>query len=261
MDDERRETLQQIGDELIDLTEQVDQALEEHAALTFMRETRVKVDNLAERFRQFRASLDETGRAQVDRTLGRKVTDLQRMATKLPSQPMGTPTEKAADTGFFGTRAGKSSRQPVTIGEGARKGPRTLGVADEVESWCGKCGEMRTSTVAAMVGSDPVQVVCTVCGSKYKYRPDPPVRRGGTAPPAARAARTPRAEDPKEKERREFAASLQNAPQVRPFVTGERYKAGEVIQHPEHGRGKIESVLPRSMLVRFTGGLKPVKLQ
>jgi hypothetical protein len=182
------------------------------------------------------------------------------MATKLPTAPVGNPAEKAADTGFFATRAGKSSRRPVTIGEGARKGPRILGVADEVESWCGKCGEMRTSTVAAMVGSDPVQVICTVCGSKYKYRPEPPVRPGAP-PPTTRADRPPRAEDPKEKERREFAASLQNAPLVRPFLLGERYKAGEVIQHPEHGRGKIETVLPRSMLVRFTGGLKPVKLQ
>jgi hypothetical protein len=55
MDDERREAHQQFADDLIDLTEAVDQALEEHAALLFMRETRVKVDDLAVRCRQFLA--------------------------------------------------------------------------------------------------------------------------------------------------------------------------------------------------------------
>src|SRR5262245_53846320 len=204
MDDERREALQQLSDDLIDLADQVDQALEEHATLSLQRETRARLDRLVERFRQLRASLDENARMQLDRTLGRKVTDLQRTATKLPAAPVGTPTEKAADTGFFETRAGKSSRQPVTIGEGARKGPRKLGVADEVESWCGKCGEWRAATPAAVGGGEPVQVVCTVCGSKYKCRPDPPPRREGAAAPVPRAARTPRAEDPKEKERREF---------------------------------------------------------
>ena len=47
---------------------------------------------------------------------------------------------------------------------------------------------------------------------------------------------------------------------VRQFSPKERYKAGEIIEHPEHGRGKIENTLPRSLLVRFAGGLKPLKL-
>ncbi len=257
MNEERREALQRVSQEVEDLMEQVDQALEEHATQLFMRETRAKVDALSVRFAELRVGLDDTVRAQVERTLGRKVTELQRMATRLPAALVGKPAEKAADTGFFATRAGTSSRKPVTIGEGARRGPRKLGVADEVESWCGKCGEMRTSTIAAMVGAEPVQVVCTVCSSKYKYRPEPPVKRG--AAPAARPARAPHVEDPKEKERREFAVSLQNAEKVRPYSQTERYKAGEVIQHAEFGRGRVESVLPRSVLVRFTLGLKPLR--
>lgn len=258
MNEERREALQRVSQEVEDLMDQVEQALEEHATPTFMRQTRVKVDELGARFAELRVGLDEGMRAQVERTIGRKVTDLQRLATRLPAPPRGAPAEKAADTGFFGTRAGTSSRKPVTIGEGARRGPRKLGVADEVESWCGKCGEMRTSTIAAMVGAEPVQVVCTVCGSKYKYRPEPPVKRG-TTPGVARPSRAPHVEDPKDKEKREFAALLQNADKVRPYAQTERYKAGEIIQHAEFGRGRVESVLPRSVLVRFTIGLKPLR--
>jgi hypothetical protein len=257
MNEERREALQRLSEEVEDLVEQVELALEEHATQVFMREVRAKVDALGARFADLRVGLEQVDRERIERTLGRKVTDLQRIASRLPAAPVGKPAEKAPDTGFFATRAGTSSRKPVTIGEGARRGPRKLGVADEVESWCGKCGEMRTSTIAAMVGAEPVQVVCTVCGSKYRYRPEPPVKRG--AAPAVRPARTPHTEDPKEKEKREFAASLQSAEKVRPYSQTERYKAGEVIQHAEFGRGRVESVLPRSVLVRFTIGLKPLR--
>jgi hypothetical protein len=257
MNDERREALQRLSEEVDDLMEEVEQALEEHATQVFMRQTRAKVDALGVRFAELRVGLDADTRANVERNLGRRVTELHRRATRLPAALVGKPAEKAADTGFFATRAGTSSRKPVTVGEGARRGPRKLGVADEVDSWCGKCGEMRTSTIAAMVGQDPVQVVCTVCSSKYKYRPEPPVKRGAT--PVARPARTPHVEDPKEKEKREFAAGLQSAEKVRPYSQTERYKAGEVIQHAEFGRGRVESVLPRSVLVRFTTGLKPLR--
>ena len=48
---------------------------------------------------------------------------------------------------------------------------------------------------------------------------------------------------------------------VRLFDPKERYKAGEIIAHPEFGRGKIENVLRSSLLVRFpVGGLKSLML-
>ena len=40
---------------------------------------------------------------------------------------------------------------------------------------------------------------------------------------------------------------------MRVFDPKERYKAGEIIVHPEYGRGKIENVLRSSLLVRFSG--------
>ena len=49
---------------------------------------------------------------------------------------------------------------------------------------------------------------------------------------------------------------------MRIFDPKERYKAGEIIVHPEYGRGKIENVLRSSLLVRFPiGGLKSLMLQ
>ena len=49
---------------------------------------------------------------------------------------------------------------------------------------------------------------------------------------------------------------------MRLFDPRERYKAGEVISHPEYGRGKIQNVLRSSLLVRFSvGGLKSLMLR
>ena len=48
---------------------------------------------------------------------------------------------------------------------------------------------------------------------------------------------------------------------VRRFDPKERYKAGEIISHPEYGRGKVENVLRASLLVLFwNGGLKSLML-
>src|SRR5688572_11363298 len=123
---------------------------------------------------------------------------------------------------------------------------------------------VRTQTVAAVVGDQPAQVVCTVCGSRARYREGPARSKkeaGGDARPTRSApSAAQRATDAKQKEKNELLATLQSAENVRKYDPKERYRVGEIIDHPEHGRGKIENTLPRSLLVRFAGGLKPVKL-
>ena len=48
---------------------------------------------------------------------------------------------------------------------------------------------------------------------------------------------------------------------MRSFDPKARYRPGDVISHPEFGRGKIETVLRSSLLVRFcVGGLKSLML-
>jgi hypothetical protein len=51
------------------------------------------------------------------------------------------------------------------------------------------------------------------------------------------------------------------AAEVKLFDPKQRYKVGDIIAHPEYGRGKIENVLRSSLLVRFSiGGLKSLML-
>ena len=54
---------------------------------------------------------------------------------------------------------------------------------------------------------------------------------------------------------------LDEAVEPRVFDPRGRYKANEIIVHPEHGRGKIENVNRNSLLVRFREGLRPIDLK
>src|SRR5262249_33311872 len=169
------------------------------------------------------------------------------------------PAEKPADTSFFGTRAPKSSRPPVQFGlqpGETRRDRSKIRVTDEIDAWCGRCNMVRTQVVAAVVGDQPAQVVCQVCGTRSKYREGPARKKEGEAKPERRTAPSAaeRAKDAKQGEKNALVQELQAAENVRKFSPKERYKAGEIIEHPEHGRGKIENTLPRSLLVRFAGG-------
>lgn len=270
MDESRQALLKAIGQEADDLMEQVEAAFDEHAQFGFQLETRVKVDDLGRRFREAIAGLDEKDRFQVDRTVGRKVIDLQRMAARLPAPPEGKKAEVVTQVEFLEARpqAVSSSRQPVTPGAGpsARGQGGASGryrVTGEVEAWCGTCGAMKTHVIAAMLGDLPAQVVCQVCGARHKFRSGP-----GEARSAARGAGSTRAGGfsplqreamKREQEKAQLLEELRGATLVRKYDMRERFKANEIIEHEQFGRGKVEAVLPRSILVRFPIGMKTLK--
>jgi hypothetical protein len=136
--------------------------------------------------------------------------------------------------------------------------PRRVGVGTEIESWCGKCKDMRTHSIVAMVGELPKQVICTTCGSKHNHRAEPPVRSRG--PAEVETAPVARERSRREELRRDLQRELNASISVRAFDPKATYKRGEIISHPQHGRGKIENVLKGSLLVRFLEGLRPVDL-
>jgi hypothetical protein len=137
-------------------------------------------------------------------------------------------------------------------------------VGGEVEAWCGPCDGLTTHHVIAMVGSTPKQVVCQVCGGRHGYRTTP-ARPKPSAESAARSgpqeSEAARRAEQKAEELRALGRELAEVAEVRPFDARERYKVGEAISHPDFGRGKVETVLRSSVLVRFaTGGLKSLML-
>lgn len=260
--------LTKIGSAADELAEDVEAAYDEHATFAMRLQTRVRVEELVSQFRKYYAPLGEMDQISIDRTVGRKVRDLQKVAAKLPSPPQGKPAEKKSENQFWETREGKSSRKPVQPGENGALRPADSGVrvADEVDAWCGGCLGIKTHVVSAVVGGQPAQVVCTVCNKSHKYRADVPEKRRaelGLTPKTAgavTATKGPGGQDKAAKEKQALVAAIQAAAEVRDYSPRERYKAGEIVSHPEWGRGRIENSLPRSMMVRFTAGLRSLKL-
>jgi hypothetical protein len=271
MDDAARSELQAISDEVDHLIDEVDAALDEHASHAQRLQTRARVEEVAVRFRKLIPGFDDRDRLEADRKVGRKLLDMQKVAMALPAPPQGAKAQPRASNDFFETREGKSSNQPRAMGAVPGESPRAprpkYKVTGDVDAWCGPCGEVRVHTIVAMVGDDPAQVVCQTCNSRHKYRTEPARgQKGATASGGAAKAGgsglSPQAAaaNAKMDAKNAFVNELRTAATVRAFSPRDRYKAGEIIDHPEHGRGRIENALPNSLLVRFASGLKPVKL-
>jgi hypothetical protein len=138
-----------------------------------------------------------------------------------------------------------------------RRGEENLHhVGGTVEAWCGPCGAVMDHTIAALVSGQPKHVVCCTCGSKHGFRTEP--ARKGAKSQSGPAKMTPEQVESKKAETARYALikELTSVDNPRPFHSGERYKAGEIIQHPEHGRGKIETVIRGAIIVRFRDGVK-----
>ena len=259
-----------LAESIVDAVDAVDAALEEktrdrvHAAHEKLAAA-VAAYNLAI------ASTSADEKPQVEQRFGRRLTDLKRQAARLPRGEAGRAVALSRDAGsvpFIEQRAPGKSIQEVQ-GTRWRRGekPRAT-VGGDVESWCGPCGGMTTHSIIAMVGDEPAQVLCQACGARHNYRTTP-ARKGANESPvsSSRARRTsagPTREqleaEKRERDRQALRAELASAQNVRQFSPKERYKAGEIIEHPEHGRGKIETITRGSLLVRFVHGLRPVDL-
>jgi hypothetical protein len=267
MDDTLRTKLDDLQERVIDAMQAVGALLEaETRTPQEVDQIVATVEALGAEYQDLVSAAPEIEQARIDRSWGRRVTDLRRQASKLPQKSAGTAVAEAADAGIpFLTTARfdytPNSPPPRTLGDVRREdGPRAGG---DVEAWCGPCGGLREHTIVAIVDGKPKSVICQSCGNKHGYRTTPArakSERGQSAAPAQRAA----AADPEARRREQVRTALIKeltaASDVRTFSKRERYKVGEIIEHPQYGRGKIENILKGSMLVRFRDGLKSVSM-
>jgi len=229
-------------------------------------------DSLSVRFKAFYDAQPDGEKMKLDRTLGRRVQDIRRSCSLLPrigtiaaSTPDRDPS-KASDVGERHiTGVSWGSDKNLARGNGLR-------VGGEVESWCGPCAGLMDHTIIAMMGDVPKQVICQACNNRHGFRKTPARK----ADPVAAATGDyeefvpeyvpPVAKTEKKTVEQNALASLVSAAgdagTIREFDPKERYKSGEIISHSTFGRGKIETVLRASLLVKFVnGGLKAVSLQ
>jgi hypothetical protein len=213
----------------------------------------------------------ENQRLGIERTHGRRVTDLRRLAAKLPQKSIGRTAQPAAPSaaGFpdyhlrvdpvSGTKPGGGPS--MNAAEEGRKIKTHHSVGGLVEGWCGPCDGLRQHTITAMVSGEPKQVICESCGGRHGYRTTPARSREKAAAGPAQKERVSRGQaeaTKREEARTALQKELAGATEVRTFQLRQRYKVGEIIEHVQFGRGKIENVLKGSLLVRFRDGLKSV---
>jgi hypothetical protein len=260
-------TLAEVTTEIQEVALLVHQAQERSDERDIVAAAHAGVDRMSRRYRALIQSLSPGDQMKAERLLGRRVIDIKRLASLLPKVPAAT-TESTPDRVAGGGAPGARRITGVSWTNSERAAPSTTAkVGGDIESWCGKCGESTTHSIVAMVGSEPKQVLCQVCGSRHTHRTTPARRpaAGAATTTTAEADDRPRLSDPEAKrkaaELRALGEEVNAAAEVRYFDPKERYKAGEIIVHPEFGRGKIENVLRSSLLVRFPiGGLKSLML-
>jgi hypothetical protein len=251
--------LSELNSAISDIVHDVDSALESGEESRQL-EVGKRVEELVERYRAILAELGAAERSKVEMgPVARRMTDLRRSAARMAQRREGG--DRIAQTlsaGFVEHRAPGRSIVPE------RAVPTsTLSVGREIESWCGKCKEMLTHNIIALVGGEAKQVICRICGSRHSFRADPPERNRKSQKSTAGASAgtsSPKSEKVHNDAKLQLQNELATATNVRPFDRKERYRASEIIDHPEYGRGKVENVLKGSMLVRFATGLRPVDL-
>ena len=258
-------TLAELTTEVQDVALLVHQAQERADERDVVAAAHAGVERLSHRYRAMIQSLPPAEQMKAERLLGRRVVDIKRLASLLPKVPAAN-TESTPDRVAGASAPGARRITGVSWTNSERAAPSTKAkVGGDIDSWCGRCGDTTTHSIVAMVGDDPKQVLCQVCGSRHTHRTTPARRATASASAApTEVDDTPRA-DPDAKRRaavlRALGDEVNAAAQVREFDPKERYKAGEIIVHPEYGRGKIENVLRSSLLVRFGRvGLRPLTL-
>lgn len=259
-------TVEELTQELRDVAFQVSSAQERSEERDLVLTAHESVERVGRHYRELMEASSEMERMKLERQLGRRIIDLKRQVSLLPR--IGTHGDSTPDRQTGPSLAGERRITGVSWGAGSRGSGVNNGlrVGGDVDAWCGPCGTMTTHSIIAMVGSEPKQVVCQACNQRHNFRTTParrspqeesqPVVGGGGS-----SSGGGRGDDRKTEEQRNLARELQEAQNVRDFDPKERYKSGEIIYHPDFGRGKVETVLRASMLVRFAqGGLKPLML-
>jgi hypothetical protein len=261
-------TLAELTTEVQDVALLVHQAQERSDERDVVAAAHAGVERMSHRYRAMLQSLPPAEQMKAERLLGRRVVDIKRLASLLPKVPAAN-TESTPDRVAGASAPGARRITGVSWTNSERAAPSTKPkVGGDIDSWCGRCGDSTTHSIVAMVGEEPKQVLCQVCGSRHTHRTTPSRRAAATAAASGTTAEVddrPRATDPDAKRRaaelRALGEEVNAAAEVRYFDPKERYKAGEIIVHPEYGRGKIENVLRSSLLVRFPiGGLKSLML-
>ncbi|MHB8770281.1 MAG: hypothetical protein ACYC7J_04730 [Syntrophales bacterium] len=137
-------------------------------------------------------------------------------------------------------------------------------VGKNIDAFCSRCGFTLAHIVLYEVGGTVQGVQCKTCGAQHRYRG---ARTGGSRDIAAerrRSREAPRQRPPVRPAdsrvwEQRSAAALPDAV-VWDYQLTEPYEKGDVISHPQFGRGFVEAVTTDRMEVLFREGRKALAM-
>lgn len=131
----------------------------------------------------------------------------------------------------------------------------SVGVGQDIESICTKCGDV-WHVVVAKVGDKIAKVQCKECGGYHRYRPPGGgAKKAPSTSAAARARREPKTSSRQGARIDEPMVAANLARPSRPYQFAEAYEPGDRIEHPKFGTGVVETTSePGKMQVFFPEG-------
>jgi hypothetical protein len=137
-------------------------------------------------------------------------------------------------------------------------------VGKNIDAFCTRCGLTLAHVVLYEVGGTIHGVKCKTCRAEHRYRGPKPGRQPDIAAErrsargTARPPRPVRPADARLWEQRNTAAAPDAV--VWDYQLTERYEKGDVISHPQFGRGFVEKITADSMEVIFREGRKALAM-
>ncbi len=136
-------------------------------------------------------------------------------------------------------------------------------VGRNIDAFCARCGLTLAHIVLYEVGGSVQGVKCKTCGAEHRYRGPKPGRQRDIAAErrGTRATvRTPQPVRPADMRLWEQRNAAAPDAVVWDYKLTERYEKGDVIAHPQFGRGFVEKIASDSMEVLFREGRKTLAM-
>jgi RNase P subunit RPR2 len=120
---------------------------------------------------------------------------------------------------------------------------KRLRPGDDTETYCGRCKAERAHQVVALnADGKPASVICRTCGNQHRYHENKPTTSTTTGGPARRGRAAA-----------EHTREVPSGP-ARRYSPQEVYAAGEWVEHPKFGSGKVTQARAGKIDVRFESG-------
>ncbi|NMB75423.1 MAG: hypothetical protein GYA21_09895 [Myxococcales bacterium] len=130
------------------------------------------------------------------------------------------------------------------------KGPR---VGGEMEARCRRCGEVTTHTILALVGGEPVRLMCQRCKSQHAVRRDTGAEGRPARPRPAKTSLTGRPAGGLFDE----VSRDKDLSRAIPYDPHRTFASGEVVRHPTFGVGVVSGLREGGkMLVVFSDQIR-----